>query len=63
MSLSVSGIFPPSLKVVSTLFSLVYKKVAMGGPGVLVTPFLQAFFNQTTYNRWQKCHEDILASF
>ena len=24
---------------------------SQGGPGVPVTPLLQAFFNQTTYNR------------
>ena len=34
---------------------------SQGGPGVPVTPPLQAFFNQTTYNRWQKCHVDTLA--
>ena len=37
------------------------KGVARGGSGVLVTPLLQAFFNQTTYNRWGKCNDDILA--
>ena len=31
-----------------------YKSVPM-------TPLLQAYFNQTTYNRWQKCHDDVLA--
>ena len=25
------------------------------------TPFCKPFFNQTTYNRWRKCHDDILA--
>jgi len=35
---------------------------SQGGPGVPVTPLLlQAFFNQTTYNRWRKCHDNILA--
>ena len=34
---------------------------SQGGPGVPVTPLLQAFFNQSTYNRWRKCHDDILA--
>ena len=29
--------------------------------GVPVTPLLQASFNQTTYNRWRKCHDDTLA--
>ena len=24
-------------------------------------PLLQGFFNQTTYNRWRKCHDDIMA--
>ena len=23
---------------------------------------LEAFFNQTTYNRWRKCNDDILAT-
>lgn len=28
--------------------------------GVLCPPLLQGFFNQPTYNRWQKCHDDTL---
>ena len=34
-----------------------------GGPGVPVTSLLEAFFSQTTYNRWRKCHADILPIF
>ena len=35
---------------------------SQGGPRVPVTsPPLQAFFNQTTYNRWLKWHDNILA--
>ena len=36
---------------------------SQGGPGVSVTPppVLQDFFNQTTYNSWRECHDDILA--
>ena len=33
----------------------------IGVARVPVTPLLQAFFNQTTYKRWRKCHDDILA--
>jgi len=26
-----------------------------------MTPPFASLFNQTTYNRWRKCHDDILA--
>ena len=50
----------------STSFYLFLRPVLLqgrtqGGPGVPVTPPLQAFFNQTTYNRWKKRLDDILA--
>ena len=32
-----------------------------GGSWGAHDPLLQAFFNQTTYNRWRKCHNNILA--
>ena len=38
-----------------------YIGVARGGPAVPVAPLLQTFFNQTTYNSWGKCHDDIVA--
>ena len=37
------------------------KGVARGVLGCPWPPLLQAFFNHTTYNRWRKCHDDILA--
>ena len=37
------------------------KGVARGVLGCPWPPLLQAFFNQTTYNRSQKCHDDTLA--
>ena len=37
------------------------KGVARGVLGCPWPPLLQAFFNQTTYNRWRKCHDDTLA--
>ena len=60
------------LRLVTWMQALVSRTVYMnntsaqgrsqGGPGVPVTPpLLQAFFNQTTYNRWRKCHDDNLA--
>ena len=35
----------------------IIKGVAKGGGGARDT----LFFNQTTYKRWRKCHDDILA--
>ena len=32
-----------------------------GSWGARDPPVLQAFFNKTTYDRWRKCHDDILA--
>ena len=51
--------FLECLRWVRTAF--VVMGVAKGAPGVPVTPLSQALFNQTTYNRWRKCHDDILA--
>ena len=34
---------------------------SQGGPGVPATPPSARLFNQTTYNRWRKCHDDTLA--
>ena len=44
-------------------YNMLSKGVARGGPGVPVTPplTLSAFFNQTTYNRWRKRHDNIFA--
>ena len=57
MSLSVSRIFPPSQKFVLTLsfrFSDHFSNTVQGGSWFARDPhFLHAFFNQTTYNRWQ----------
>ena len=38
-----------------------HKGVDRGVLGCPWPPLLQAFLNQTTYNRWQKCHDNILA--
>ena len=32
-----------------------------GSWGACEPPFCKPFFNQTTYNRWRKCHDDTLA--
>ena len=36
--------------------------IARGGPRVPLTPpFLKPFLTKQTYNKWGKCHDDILA--
>ena len=48
--------FTPLSETTSIPICFIYESPS--GP---VTPLLQAFFNQTTHNRWRKCHDDILA--
>ena len=50
-------------EVSQTFFGFVTwdKGVARGVLGCPWPPLLKAFFNQTTYNRWRKCHDDTLA--
>ena len=51
-----------SLVVPTITVSLYYQERSQGGSwGARDPPLLQAFFNQTTYNKWRKCHDDILA--
>ena len=42
-------------------YGIAIKGVARGVLGCPWPHLLQAFFNQTTYNRWRKCHDDTLA--
>ena len=39
-----------------------HSRAQLGGSwGARDTPFCKPFLNQTTYNRWRKCYDDILA--
>ena len=63
----VSGhVLTPQMAQVYTVFTswmgtLHLQGRSQGGPGVPVTPPCASLFNQTTYNRWRKCHDDTSA--
>ena len=55
----IEGCFVVRKSGFESLFSWFYGKgIARGVLGCPWPSLLQAFFNQTTYNRWRKCHDD-----